>query len=127
VRGRIAVFPARVPYEYSDARWKTVDRIFAVTPLSPPVDLTNEILARWARAVGREPSQVIRSAALTPMHYTQEGFEISFTIFGSAEMEHITVTLDWHQVPELMEEVRRAGVVRKEPRWGASWVEKEFK
>lgn len=127
VRGGIAVFPARVPYEFSEARWRTVDRIFAVTPPSPPVDLTNEILARWAQAAGREPSQVIRSAVLTPMHDTQEGFEINYTLFGSAELEHITVTLNWQDVPEFMEEVRRAGVVRKEPRWNARCIEREFK
>jgi len=127
VQAEIAVFAARVPTGQSEGRWKTLDRIFAVKPTSAPVDLSNEILARWATAAGRNPSEVASSAAQTPMRCNESGLDANFTLFGRAQPEHITVHLDWQQIRELIEDVARTGVRRTEPRWGASWVEKEFK
>jgi hypothetical protein len=37
-----------------------------------------------------------------------------------------TFQLNWSQVFDIMREVKEKGTLRKDPRWGTSYIEKEF-
>lgn len=50
--------------------------------------------------------------------------DFDFEFFDQPEA---IITLNWNQIADIMREVKEKGVVRKDLRWGTSYIEKEFK
>jgi len=88
------------------------------------LDITDEVLWRWSKQSGEDFTNVMRRASIT---YPKEKDNVIELFFAAGIHNDIVVRTDWNQILDVMREVKEKGVVRKDVRWGTTYIEKEFK
>ena len=129
IKDKVAVFVGDKAYEKMDQDHPrtTRPRLFAVNASGPPLDITDEILWRWSRTSGKDFAKAVSLLSLeTPAE--ENGRLAIHLVFWTDEKDwpDAVMRLDWNQVSDLMREVKAKGVVRKDPRWGSTYIEKEL-
>jgi uncharacterized protein YceK len=107
-------------------RWPMKPQLFAVRAPELPLDITDEIIGRWAQTSGKD---VVKAIAMADIVYFQEKnnkIDFHFVFWTSEKWPDTVITLDWNQISDVMREVKEKGVVHKDLRWGTSYIEKEF-
>jgi hypothetical protein len=98
-------------------------RLFTVRAPDLPLDITDEVLCQWSKESGEDFS-IIKTASI--VYPKVEGDLVEFH-FATGTHKDLIIKLNWHQILDMMREVKEKGVVRKDPVWGTSYIEKEFK
>ena len=116
VNNKVAIFDAVMGSHES--------KLFAVKAPELPLNITSEVLWRWSKQSGGDFEKLLRKASVVYEKEKQNAVEFHF-VDGSHK--DIVFSLEWKQIVEIMREVKEKGVVCKDPVWGTSYIEKEFK
>jgi len=130
IKGDVAIFVGDKAYVQPDADNPrgTKPRLFAVRSPALPLDITDEVLWRWSKTTGKDFAKAVQRFSLaTPAEKNgQLELQLEFWTEEKDWPDTSTLQLDWNQVSDIMREVKEKGVVRKDLRWGTSYIEKEF-
>jgi hypothetical protein len=130
VKGDVAIFVGDKAYVQSDPNDPrgTKPRLFAVRSPALPLDITDEVLWRWSKATGKDFAKSVQLFSLaTPVEKNgQLELQLEFWTQERDWPDKTMLQLDWNQVSDIMREVKEKGVLLKDPRWGTSYIEKEF-
>ena len=109
-------------------------RLFAVQSPGLPLDITDEVLWRWAKANGKDFGRTLNQFALvTPAEMNGRlelrlQFDAANQWFGEDNdwPDSSVLQLDWNQVAEIMRAVKAKGVVEKDLRWHTRYIGEKF-
>ena len=132
VTNDLAVFRAGKAYEppYPDEPSATGWRLFVVRAPKLPLDITDEVLWRWAKQSNDDLAKLLKNSDLFNKVHIGHFEETNSTLEFYVEILNVgngVIRLNWNQLPDIMREVKEKGVVRKDRVWGTSYIEKEFK
>ena len=107
-------------------------RLFAVESPGLPVDITEEVLWRWAKANGRDLMKTFsRFSMATPAE--QDGrLNVHLEFWPGSYMEDTDwpeagdLQLDWSEVLKIMHSIQVKGVQEKDLRWHTPYIEEKF-
>ena len=110
-----------------DKVWDIEARIFVWQPQSLPVDITSEVLHRWAQDAGKDVSTAVNHARVKSLKEAGDILQVHFEFdggeFGGADgFPNVDVMLKWDQIESIAEKVRKDGAVRKDPELGLNYV-----
>ena len=128
IKGDVAIFVGEKAYvspDPDDPRG-TRPRLFAVRSPALPLDITDAVLWRWSKAAGKDFAKTVdRFSMVTPAEKNgQLELQLEFWTEEKDWPDKTTVQLGWNQVSDIMREVKAKGILRKDPRWGTSYIEK---
>ena len=130
IKGDVAIFVGDEAYlsPGADIPRGTKPRLFAVRSPAPPMDITDEVLREWSKKTGKDFAKAVnRFSMVTPVEKNgQLELQLEFWTNEKDWPDTGTLQLDWNQVFDIMREVKEKGVMRKDPRWGTPYIEKEF-
>jgi hypothetical protein len=126
IQGDMAIFvgdKAYVSANPDDPRG-TRPRLFAVRAPGLPLDITDEVLSRWAKASGKDFAKAMQLFNLaTPVEKNNQlEVQLEFWADESSWPDNSTLQLDWNQVSDIMLAVKEKGTVRKDLRWGTPYL-----
>lgn len=102
--------------------YATDSRLFAVKAPELPLDITDEVLWQWSKESGVKYIKINAASIVYPKE-RDNGIEFHF----ARGVSDLTIFYNWNVISNTMREVKEKGVVRKDPVWGTSYIEKEFK
>jgi hypothetical protein len=132
IKGDLALFVA--DKSFLEPERATHPRLFAVKSPALPLDITDEVLWRWAKANSRDFAKTLEKFALiTP---AEKNGRLELQLEFTAENKWMggdknwpddgTLQLDWNQVSEILRAVKAKGVVEKDLRWGTEYIGEKF-
>jgi len=127
----VSVFSAQKYYFWDslDKRWGEESRVFAVKPAELPVDISTEIVGRWAKESGRNVGTTLTNLYFNGiMGAKVEGDKISFH-FDQSDMnvsDASDILVSWEQVKDMMQFVKEKGIVYRDPELGTRYDEMEI-
>jgi hypothetical protein len=132
VTNNVAIFSAGKAYDppYPGEPLATRWRLFVVKAPDLPLDITDEVVWRFAKQLtGKLAIISTRPDLLNQINIGVVGNQTNGLEFNAylKDVGHEAVRVDLSQIPDIMHEVKEKGVVRKDRVWGTSYIEKEFK
>lgn len=132
VTNDVAIFRAGKAYDppFPDEPQATGWRLFAVRAPDLPLDITDEVLWRWAKQSDGDLAKLLKNPDLfkkVDVGVIEEKNGMLEFYAYVRDIGNGVVDLDRNQISDIMREVKEKGVVRKDPVWGTSYIEKEFK
>ena len=127
----ISVFSAQKYYLWDglDKRWGEESRIFAIKATELPVDISTEIIGRWAQESERNVKTTLTNLYYNGvMNVKADGDKLSFH-FDQSDMlvsDASDILVSWEQIQDMMRVVKEKGVVHKDPELGTKCYEIEF-
>lgn len=112
----------------------THPRLFAVKPGELPLDITDEVLWRWARANGKDFGRTLQKFALVAPAEKNGGLELRLDFNTENKFfeedkdwpDTSVLQLDWNQVAEILRAVKTKGVEEKDLRWHTPYIGEKF-
>lgn len=105
-----------------DRRWGQSPRLFVVKAPELPVEITSEVLRRWARSSGKPEQEIVKAAGLIGGKTLPEGrFDFYFE-FDGGRWPGCHIVLDWAQIIEIEQLVRKDGELHKDPELHSSYI-----
>jgi hypothetical protein len=101
-------------------------KLFAVKAPGPLLDITDEVLGRWSKESGKDFVEALKVASISHFQERGDALEFHFTFWARNDWPRVVI-LNWDQISDVMREVKEKGVVRKDLRWGTTYIQKEFK
>jgi hypothetical protein len=127
IKGDVAIFVGDKAYVSSnpDDPRGTKPRLFAVQAPGLPLDITDEVLWYWSKASGKDFAKAVQLFNMaTPVERNNQlEVQLEFWQDQNDWPDNAMLQLDWNQVSEIMRTVKEKGTVRKDLRWGASYIE----
>ena len=111
-----AVFIGRLDSETGSR----VTHLFTFQPPGPAIDITDQVFAIGVK----EKGTMSKTASISSLSKLNDGVKIGVAFTGWTDQD---IKLTWSQIYDIMREVKEKGVVRKDLRWGTSYIEKKFK
>ena len=129
VKNEVVIFEADKAWKLPkpDERWPMKPRVFVARAPDFPLDITDEIVGRWAQASGKDVVKAISMAGIVYFEEKNNELDFHFVFWTTKNWPDTVITLNWNQISDIMREVKEKGVVHKDLRWGTSYIEKEFK
>ena len=132
IKDDLAIFVAEKAA--AGAEHVTHPRLFAVRAPELPLDITDEVLWRWAQANGKDFSQCLQKLALITPEDKHGSLELRLEFWASETWsaqrqdwpEQGTLQLDWNQVDAIMQSVKAKGVMQKDLRWHSGYIGEQF-
>jgi hypothetical protein len=129
IKGDLAIFVGERGYIDDGAR-VTHARLFAVQPSALPLDLTDVVLWRWAKANGKDFAKASdKLNFITPVENNgglevQLEFSVANKLFGDEPdwPDKGTLQLNWNQVAEILRVVKAKGVRQADLRWQTPFI-----
>jgi hypothetical protein len=127
IKGELAIFVGDKGY-VEDGDKVTHPRLFAVQPPELPLDITDEVLWRWAKSTGKNFGKTLNNFSLvTPEEDNgQLKLELEFFTDDKDWPDKSELQLDWNQVAEIMRAVKTKGVLEKDLRWQTPYIGEKF-
>jgi hypothetical protein len=127
IKGDVAMFvgdQAYVSSDPDDARGSK-PRLFAVVALSPPLDITDEVLWYWCKKSGKDFAKALPlfNFATLVNHGDKVEVQLEFYVHERDWPDDASFQLDWDQVSEIMRKVKAKGTTHKDPRWGTPFIQ----
>jgi len=129
IKGDLAIFVGERGYVDEGAK-VTHPRLFAVTSPELPLDITDEVLWRWAKATGKDSAKA--SAKFTLVTPAEKNGRLELRLEFSSDNKWIgndkdwpdksTLQLDWSQVAEILRAAKTKGVIQKDLRWHTPFI-----
>jgi hypothetical protein len=127
IKGNLAIFVGDQAYVEAGTKG-THPRLFAVQTPELPLDLTDEILWRWAKTNGKDFAVVLEKFSLVSPAEKNGGLELQLE-FDSDDKdwpEKSVLQLDWNQVAEIVRAVKTKGVRQKDVRWHTPFIGEKY-
>jgi hypothetical protein len=127
----ISVFSAQKYYLWDalDKRWGQESRVFAVRAAELPVDISTEIVGRWAKKSGRNVGTTLTNLYFNGiMNAKVEGDKLNFH-FDQSDVnasDAADIPVSWGQINDMMQAVKEKGIVYKDPVSGTACYEMQF-
>ena len=133
IKGDLAIFVGERGYIDEGAR-VTHPRLFAVQSPALPLDITDVVLWRWAKANGKDFAKALDKLNLvTPAENTgglevELEFSVANKLFGDEQdwPDKGTLQLNWNQVAEILRAVKTKGVQQTDLRWHTPFIGERF-
>ncbi len=132
ITNNIAVLVGGNAELYDDGRERLRDRLIAFeAPTGPPLDITDQVLQKYCADSGVNFTNVIKDSfvALTK---TNGALQILFGIIkigergpGSINDHDASLTISWHDVEAIMQDVKKNGKAQKEKWSGFEYLQKQ--
>jgi hypothetical protein len=106
----------------NDKRWGQAPRLYVVKSPEPPVEITNEVLRRWARSTGKPEQEVVKSAGLIGGEMLPNGSFDFYFEFNGGRWPGTDIVLDWAQIIEIGKLVRKDGELHKDPELHSDYI-----
>ncbi len=127
IKGNVAIFAGEKAYVSSDPDDPRgmKPRLFAVQPPDLPLDITDEVLWRWAKASGKDFAKAARLFNLATPVAKGDKMEVQLEFWAGENgwPDSATLQLDWNQVSDIMRTVKEKGSVHKDLRWSTPYIE----
>ncbi len=128
IKGNLVIFVAEKAYVEPDR--VTHPRLFAVKSPELPMDITDEVLRRWAKASGKSFNHAVERFNLVVPEEKDDRLALNLEfstvdkwMAGRDEWpEQSTLLLDWSQVDEILHAVKTNGIEQKDLRWHAAYI-----
>lgn len=107
-------------------------RLFAVRSPAPPLDITEEVLWRWAAANHRDIAKTFGRFNLALPAAAGGNLVARLEFWPGSYLSDADwpdtgeITLDWTTVANLMQSVKAKGVVQRDPRWHTRFIGEAF-
>ena len=128
IQGDVAIFVGDLACVHpdSDNPRTTGPRLFAVKAPGLPLDITDEVLWRWSQASEKDFTKARQRFSLATPEERDGRLELHLEFWADEKdwPDKATLQLDWGQVSDIMREVRTKGTVRKDLRWGTTYIGK---
>jgi hypothetical protein len=128
VKENVAIFVGDVAYVSSDPenRKGIKPRLFAVKSPALPVDITDDVLWRWSKAWGKDYRLAQQRFTMVTPHEKNGRLELQLEFWSDEKSwpDMTTLQLDWSEVTDIMNDVQAKGKMRKDLRWGTSYIAK---
>ena len=126
VKNGIAVFVANrtMATNKIDGIWPQTWRLFAVRAPEPPLDITDEVVGRWAQESGKDAAKYLDEPE--PIEPQEKSGKID-TEFSFYDIPGAVISLSWDQLSNIVDEVKTNGVQNKDLKWNLICVDKKFK
>lgn len=129
IHGPVAIFVGDKAYISPDPdnpRGLT-PRLFAVRAPDLPLDITDEVLWRWAKAVGKNFASAQSRFSMIYPESKNGRLELHLVFWTDGDAKDwpgsATFSLDWAGVSDIMRVVQAKGSVRKDLRWQTQYIE----
>jgi hypothetical protein len=131
----LAVFLGEKATEKLDTqnRRATEGRLFAVKSPELPLDITAQVLQQYCTETGLASTNFVKDS-FGSLKETKNALEIPFGILsrgergpGTIDIHDTTMTISWHDIEAIMQDVKTTGTIHKDRVWGTSYIKKEFK
>ena len=109
-------------------------RLFAVKTNDVPLDISDEVLWRWAKSNHKDFGHALtRFSGVTPAA-TDAGLTLQLEFISETPLldldkdwpDRSSIDLTWAQVNEIVRAVKTKGVRQKDPRWNAEFIGERF-
>jgi hypothetical protein len=128
IKGDVAIFVGDKAYVQPDADISrgTKPRLFAVRSPALPLDITDEVLWRWSKATGKDFAKALDCFSMVTPAEKNGHLELQLEFWTEEKdwPDKSMVQLDWNQMSDIMREVKAKGILRRDPRWNTSYIEK---
>jgi len=106
----------------------THPRLFAVKAPELPLDITDEVLWRWAKTSGSNFTKTRErfSLIIPEEKHGQLNLHLEFVTDDPDWPNKSALQLDWNQVSEIMDAVKKKGVLEKDLHWQTPFIGEEF-
>jgi hypothetical protein len=119
---------------YTEPERVTHPRLFAVRSPELPLDITDEVLWRWAKANGKDFNKALARLTLVAPAQKDGGLEVSLEFAPSDQWvsarddwpDQSTLQLNWQQVDQIMHAVKTKGVEEKDLQWHTPYIGEKF-
>jgi hypothetical protein len=102
-----------IRWSKDDQIWEMEPRVFAVEAPETPVDITSEILRRWAKTANRDSKVIFAANLIGATQTPDKNLDLYFEFNGGVlPGTHITVT--WDQILEMLQK-SKSEPIRKDP------------
>jgi hypothetical protein len=131
VNDDLAVFVAEQAY-IDDGQPTLRPRLFAVKSPAPPLDITDEVLWRWSRANHRDLIKTFNRFNVAVPEEKNGGLEVHLEFWSGGYLtdeqwpDTGELQLNWSEVSDIMNSVRKKGVAQKDLRWHTSYIGEKF-
>ena len=133
VKGGLAIFVGERGYVDEGAK-VTHPRLFAVQSPELPLDITDEVLWRWAKASDKDFAKTSAKFTLVTPEEKNDRLELHLEFSSENKWsgadkdwpDKSTLQLDWNQVSEILRAVKTKGVVEKDLRWHTPFIGEKF-
>ena len=131
VNGEVAIFVADKASANAGAD-SIHPRLFAVETPGLPVDITEEVLWRWARANSKDVYKTFNRYSLATPEQQNGGLKVNLEFWSGSYLtdedwpETGELNLDWVEVTKMMRSVEAKGVREKDLRWQTSYIGEKF-
>jgi hypothetical protein len=132
IKGNIVIFAAEKAY--TEPERVTHARLFAARPSELPLDLTDEVLWRWAKTNGKAFDQALQKFAGITAAENAGALDVHLEFWANSEFgdtreewpDTSSLRLDWAQVEAIMRAVKAKGTVEKDLRWHTEYIGEKF-
>jgi hypothetical protein len=119
---------------YTQPEHETRPRLFAVRAPELPLDITDEVLWRWAKANGKKVGQAMDRLSSFSIAEKNDGLEINLVFWSNTEMggeredwpEESTLQLTWPQIDQITHSVKAKGVKQEDLRYHTPYIGEKF-
>lgn len=131
VHGDVAIFVAEKAFEH-EGEATIHPRLFAVESPGLPLDITEEVLWRWAKANGKDLIKTFDRFSLATPEEKDGQLIVHLEFWAGSYMEDADwpgtgdLQLDWSEVTKIMRSVEAKGVKEKDLRWHTPYIEEKF-
>lgn len=108
-----------------DGNWQTAPRLFAVKAPAPPLDITSEVLGRWALNSGHDLTMALNDTSPLTSKESSDGLSVYFG-FNAQNWPSTDIHLTLGELSDIMLQVSTTGERQKDPQLNAVYIDKTF-
>lgn len=132
VTNNMAVFIGGRAELYQDGVERLRERLMAFkAPAGPPVDITDQVLQKYC-AESRVAFTNVTKDSFVSLTKTNSSLRIDFGIIrrgergpGTINAHDASMTISWHDLEDIIQDVEKTGTLRKEKRSGVEYLQKD--
>lgn len=106
----------------NDKHWGQAPRLFVVKAPAVPVEITSEVLRRWARSSGKPEQEILKAASLIGAKMLPEGSFDFYFEFDGGRWPGTHIVLDWSRIIEIEQLVRKDGELHNDPELHSGYI-----
>jgi len=132
IHGDLAIFVGDESFSDSGAL-TTRPRLFAVKAPALPVDITDEILAHWAKDSGNDAAKAAQRFSGVRPEASHDGLLLHLEFMTQEYLmadgnwpDKSDFQLAWDQVSAIMDTVKTNGIFKEDPGWHNPYIGKKF-
>jgi hypothetical protein len=95
--------------------------LFTFRPPGPPLEITEPVLRQWCKDNDKDYAVVSQSATFVYYKQTNDGVEFGWAFWNRKHWPE-SVTLNWDQIFQIMDEVKAKGVAHQDAHWGRTYL-----